>query len=175
MGRLCTAFLWLFCFETDFTCTEWQFIMNSVLYVIDVAMTNIIRARTISVILLSLVPSVLKFYYVETNIYLCKLSVIRELFVMRCWRCTEWHMSHHSDYTRRIWSNYHIETEKKTAEIFADDIFKYFSPKAIVVFLFKFHWKLFPSIQLTIIKHWFRKWLGADKRQAIIWNSDGLI
>ena len=25
----------------------------------------------------------------------------------------------------------------------------------------KFHWSLFPRVQLAIIQHWFRKWLGA--------------
>ena len=25
----------------------------------------------------------------------------------------------------------------------------------------KFHWNLFPRVQLTILQHWFRQWLGA--------------
>ena len=27
----------------------------------------------------------------------------------------------------------------------------------------KFHWRLFPRVQLTISQHWFRQWLGADR------------
>ena len=30
------------------------------------------------------------------------------------------------------------------------------------VFWLKFHWSLFPRVQLTITQHWFRWWLGAD-------------
>ena len=30
-------------------------------------------------------------------------------------------------------------------------------------FRLKFHWSLFPRVQLTISQHWFRQWLGADK------------
>ena len=30
-------------------------------------------------------------------------------------------------------------------------------------FRLKFHWSLFPSVQLTILHHWFRWWLGADQ------------
>ena len=28
---------------------------------------------------------------------------------------------------------------------------------------FKFHWELFPMVQLMILQHWFREWLGADQ------------
>ena len=30
-------------------------------------------------------------------------------------------------------------------------------------FRLKFHWSLFPRIQLTISQHWFRQWLGAEQ------------
>ena len=29
-------------------------------------------------------------------------------------------------------------------------------------FWFKFHWNLFPGVQMTISQHWFRQWLGAE-------------
>ena len=41
-------------------------------------------------------------------------------------------------------------------------------------FKFKFHWSVFPSIQLTIWQHWFRKWLGAEQVTSLIWTNDGL-
>ena len=31
------------------------------------------------------------------------------------------------------------------------------------LFRLKFHWNLFPKVQITIIQHWFRWWLGAAK------------
>ena len=30
-------------------------------------------------------------------------------------------------------------------------------------FLLRFHWSLFPRVQLTIFQYWFRLWLGADQ------------
>ena len=31
----------------------------------------------------------------------------------------------------------------------------------MIEFWFKFHWNMFPYVQLTICQHWFREWLGA--------------
>ena len=36
-----------------------------------------------------------------------------------------------------------------------------FSSMKMFEFPLKFHWSLFPRVQLTIFQHWFRKWLGA--------------
>ena len=36
-----------------------------------------------------------------------------------------------------------------------------FSWMKIQKFGLRFHWSLFPKVQLTIFHHWFRKWLGA--------------
>ena len=36
------------------------------------------------------------------------------------------------------------------------------------VFPFKFHWSLFPRVQLTIAEHWFRKWLGTEQVTKVI-------
>ena len=38
-----------------------------------------------------------------------------------------------------------------------------FSSMKIVVFWLNFHWNMFARVQLTIIQHWFRWWLGADQ------------
>ena len=35
--------------------------------------------------------------------------------------------------------------------------------KQMVECLFKFHWNLFPRVQLTISQHRFRQWLGAEQ------------
>ena len=40
---------------------------------------------------------------------------------------------------------------------------KSFSSIKTIGFWFKFHWKIFPMVQLTIIQHWFRQWLGTDQ------------
>ena len=43
----------------------------------------------------------------------------------------------------------------------------------ICKFRSKFHWSLFPMVQLTIFQHWFRFGLAPARRQAIIWTNDG--
>ena len=50
-----------------------------------------------------------------------------------------------------------------------------FSSMKIVVFWSKFHWNLFARIQLTIIRHWFRWWPGADQATSHYLNQWWLI
>ena len=38
-------------------------------------------------------------------------------------------------------------------------------------FRLKFHWSLFPRVQLTIFHHWFRWWLGADQATSHYLNQ----
>ena len=38
-------------------------------------------------------------------------------------------------------------------------------------FLLKFHWSLFPRVQLTIFQHWFRKWIGAVQATSYYLNQ----
>ena len=42
----------------------------------------------------------------------------------------------------------------------------------IVLFWFKFHWKMFPRFQLTNIQHYPK---AINRGQAIIWTNDGLV
>ena len=42
-------------------------------------------------------------------------------------------------------------------------------------FRFKFHWSLFPRVQLTIIQHWFRWWLGAVQATSHYLNQWWLV
>ena len=37
----------------------------------------------------------------------------------------------------------------------------------IFVFWLKFHWRLFPRVQLTITQHWFRYWLGTESESML--------
>ena len=49
----------------------------------------------------------------------------------------------------------------KMAIILQKTFWKAFSWMKIPLFWFKFDWNLFPMVQLTINRHWFRQWLGA--------------
>ena len=46
-----------------------------------------------------------------------------------------------------------------------------FSWMKTFVFWFEFHWSLFLRAQLTIIKHWFRWWLGAEQATSHYLNQ----
>ena len=50
-----------------------------------------------------------------------------------------------------------------------------FSWMKMFEFRLKFHWSLFPRIQLTIFQHWFRKWLGAAQATSHYLNQWWLI
>ena len=49
----------------------------------------------------------------------------------------------------------------KMAAIFHTTFSNAFSWMKMYKFRLKFHWSLFPRIQLTIFQHWLRWWLGA--------------
>ena len=42
-------------------------------------------------------------------------------------------------------------------------------------FRLKFHWSLFPRVQLTIFQHWFREWLGAVQATSHYLNQWWLV
>ena len=46
-----------------------------------------------------------------------------------------------------------------------------FSWMKIYEFRLTFHWSLFPRVQLTIIQHWFRWWLGAEQATSLYLNQ----
>ena len=50
-----------------------------------------------------------------------------------------------------------------------------FSSMKMFEFRLKFHWRLFPSVQLTIFQHWFRKWLGAVQATSHYLNQCWLV
>ena len=49
------------------------------------------------------------------------------------------------------------------AAIFQTTFWNAFSWMKMLEFRLKFHWSLFLRVQLTIIQHWFRYWLGASQ------------
>ena len=51
----------------------------------------------------------------------------------------------------------------KMAAIFQKTFSNTFSWMKIYEFQLRFHWSLFLRVKLTIFKHWFRLWLGADQ------------
>ena len=59
----------------------------------------------------------------------------------------------------------------KMAAIFQTTYSKAFSWMKMYKFWLKFHWSLFLRVQLTIIQHRFRKWLGADQATSHYLNQ----
>ena len=50
-----------------------------------------------------------------------------------------------------------------------------FSSMKMFEFRLKFHWSLFPMVQLTIFQHWFRWWLGAVQATSHYLNQWWLV
>ena len=51
---------------------------------------------------------------------------------------------------------FNILRPRQFGHLFTDDIFKFIFVNEKFEFWLKFHWSLFPRVQLTICKHWFR-------------------
>ena len=50
-----------------------------------------------------------------------------------------------------------------------------FSLMKMYQFRLKFHWSLFPGVQLTIFQYWFRLWLGVDQATSHYLNQWWLV
>ena len=63
-------------------------------------------------------------------------------------------------YLRKYWiySIFNSLRPRQNRRHFADDVFKcnFLNEKKTLEFRFKFHWRLFLKVQLTIFQHWFR-------------------
>ena len=68
---------------------------------------------------------------------------------------SQWHIVPHHWLT-------HWGRDKMVA-IFQTTFSNAFSWMKMFKFRLKFHWSLFPRVQLTIFQHWFRWWLGAGQ------------
>ena len=55
-----------------------------------------------------------------------------------------------------------------------DDILNVSSWTKFAVFWLKFHWNLFPEVQLPIGQYWFRNCLALIRRLVFIWTIGGL-
>ena len=53
--------------------------------------------------------------------------------------------------------------QDKMAAIFQTTFWNALSWMNVYRFLLRFHWSLFPGVQITIFQHWFRWWLGASQ------------
>ena len=54
-------------------------------------------------------------------------------------------------------------SREKMAAIFQMTITNAFSWMKMHTFRLRFHWSLFPRVQLTIFQHWFRWWVGSNQ------------
>ena len=59
----------------------------------------------------------------------------------------------------------------KMAAISQTTLSNSFSWMKMLEFRLKFHWSLFPRVQLTIFQHWFRWWLCADQATSHYLNQ----
>ena len=59
----------------------------------------------------------------------------------------------------------------KMAAIFQTTLSNAFSWMKMLKFRLKFNWSLFLRVQLTIVHHWFRRWLGTDQATSHYLNQ----
>ena len=84
-------------------------------------------------------------------------------------------------YVDEFWNNRQEVTslthwgQDKMAAIFQTTVSNGFSLMKMYEFRLKFHWSLFPRVQLTIFQHWFRKWLGAVQATSHYLNQWWLV
>ena len=91
----------------------------------------------------------------------------------RRWPKNWWARSCHI-YASTIFSGLTHWGQGQMAAIFQTTFSNAFPWMKLYEFRLKFHWILFPGVQLTIFQHWFRNGLAPARRQAIIWADDGL-
>ena len=68
------------------------------------------------------------------------------------------------------WRPFYLGRDKMAA-IFQTTLSNAFSCMKMLEFRLKFHWSLFLRVQLTIVHHWFRWWLGADQATSHYLNQ----
>ena len=77
----------------------------------------------------------------------------------------------------QTWLSYNLTHwgRDKMAAIFQTKFSNAYSWIKMLTFLLRFHWSLFPRVQLTIFKHWFRWWLGAGQATSHFLNQWWLV
>ena len=60
------------------------------------------------------------------------------------------------------WARINSLRPRQNGRQFPEDIFKCILVNENLWIPIKFHWSLFPRVQLTIFQHWFTQWLGTD-------------
>ena len=66
-----------------------------------------------------------------------------------------------------LWCRSNSSAPDKIAAILQAIFLSAFSLMKSVVFWWKFHWSLFPRVQLMITQHWSRNWLGAEGDKSL--------
>ena len=79
--------------------------------------------------------------------------------------------------TTQKWSDMHLTHwgRDKMAAIFQTTFWNGFSSMKMYEYRLKFHLSLFLRVKLTIFRHWFRKWLGADQATSHFMNQWWLV
>ena len=80
------------------------------------------------------------------------------IYIMRCWKwgnALRMGTYGSQDVTFSIWLLNSLRLRRNRCH-FADDIFKSIFLNENVLISIKFHWSLFPRVQLMIFQHWFR-------------------
>ena len=85
--------------------------------------------------------------------------------IQAVWKHTLVHKHQRQDFLQAdmIYSSFNTLRPRQNGSQFPDDIFKWIFLLKICEFWLRFHWILFPIVQLTIVQHWLSKWLGTTQ------------
>ena len=95
----------------------------------------------------------------------CALEPVDLSCIRQCFHWSDHALAHVNGPTSTHWG------QDKMAAIFQTTFSNAFSWKKMFEFRLKFHWSLFPGVQLTILQHWLRQWLGADQATSHYLNQ----
>ena len=90
-------------------------------------------------------------------------GILNNAFTFTEWLEVKFIISYRSRRVWVVWCFINTLRPKQNGCQLPDDIPNAFSWMKIYKFRLRFHWSLFPRVQLTITHHWFRYWLGAGQ------------
>ena len=114
--------------------------------------------------------------FAEVAVILSRLQCVHDtkfecVFSSSSSRTVKWEVIFHVNNRRHVVNLTHWGRDKMVD--FPNDFSKTFSWMKMCKFRLRFHWSLFPMVQLTIFQPGSDNGLAPARRQAIIWTNDG--
>ena len=106
------------------------------------------------------------------NIFFRFLTVLRHGWLLNFIAKSYPVMEKHCHGFKVIWTHWGRDEMNNISQMTFSNVF---SSMKMFEFRLKFHWSLFPRVQLTMFQHWFRQWLGAVEATSHYLNQCWLV